>query len=246
MLIAFFADVHANHLALQACLARAASLGAEKLVFLGDLVGYGAEPVAVIETVRALAIKGAVVIKGNHDAAINDPSTSMNAVARASIDWTRAQLAPHHTAYLASLPLTCVEDDRLYVHADASAPARWIYVTGVKQASNSLMAAATPLSLCGHVHVPALYRAGADGRIVAHHPAEGIPVPLASRHRWLAVIGSVGQPRDGNPAAAFAIYDTLSCELRFERASYDVEEAARLIRCAGLPEQLAARLLKGR
>ncbi len=245
MLIALISDIHANHLALQACLAKAAALGVDRLVFLGDLVGYGAEPEEVVATVRDLAEQGAVVIKGNHDHAIADQHEPMNGAAKRAIDWTRDQLSAEAKTYLARLPMTTEDDDRLYVHADASAPAKWNYVTDNEDAFASINASARPIAFCGHVHVPMLYCLSSVGKITAHSPASDAPLPLSGHRRWLAVIGSVGQPRDGNPAAAFATYDTLNRSLVFRRAPYDVERASMNVRKAGLPDQLAMRLLKG-
>jgi diadenosine tetraphosphatase ApaH/serine/threonine PP2A family protein phosphatase len=246
MLIALIADVHANNIALQACLARIANLGAGKIVFLGDLVGYGAEPEDVVETVRFLSQKGAIVVKGNHDHAIASPRVQMNDTARRAIDWTREHLSSGAKAFLAALPMTAEENGCLYVHADASAPERWNYVTGPAAARASIEATTAALTFCGHVHVPALYCLSPTGRLITHTPVTDVAVPVGSHRRWLAVLGSAGQPRDGNPAAAFATYDTDTNSLTFHRVPYDVEAAASLVRQAGLPDALAARLLRGR
>jgi diadenosine tetraphosphatase ApaH/serine/threonine PP2A family protein phosphatase len=143
------------------------------------------------------------------------------------------------------LPMTCREDDRLYVHAEASSPGQWNYVESGKDARLSLVSTDAHITFCGHVHVPALFCLSETGKIVAHKPRSNVGVPLGERRRWLAVVGSAGQPRDGNPAAAFATYDTATRALTFRRAPYDAEAAAAKIRAAGLPEPLAARLLAG-
>ena len=246
MLIALIADVHANQLALLACLERAKNLAVDRLVFLGDLVGYGPDPGEVINTVRSLQERDAIVIRGNHDHAVSDPHEQMNKSARQVIDWTRKRLGFADKAYLAELPMTVTQDDALYVHAEASEPAAWHYVTGPVQARTSLEATTATYTFCGHVHVPALYCLSAAGKLIAHKPVSEVSVPVGSHRRWLAVIGSAGQPRDGNPAAAFATFDTNSKILTFRRVPYDVDAQVARVRRAGLPDVMAVRLLVGK
>lgn len=243
LLIAILSDIHANREAFEACLEAAAEAGAERYVLLGDIVGYGADPVWCLEKARELAAAGALCLRGNHDDAAAGAPVSLNGTARTAIEWTRERLNPEQVAFLAGLPMTVEVEDRLYVHADGSNPAKWNYVTDAESAAIHFRATASRLSFCGHVHVPALYSLSMQGKVAAFTPSSATPVPLLPQRRWLAVIGSVGQPRDGNPAAAFALHDTERGELRFLRAAYDAEAAAAKIRAAGLPESLAARLL---
>jgi diadenosine tetraphosphatase ApaH/serine/threonine PP2A family protein phosphatase len=136
-------------------------------------------------------------------------------------------------------------DDRLFAHASAAAPERWDYVTGPSAAQRSFAATRRRVTLCGHVHVPELYHLSMTGKLGAFTPVPGIAIPLTPQRRWLAVVGSVGQPRDGISAAAYALLDdvgTLTCM----RVPYDVESAAAKVRAAGLPAVLALRLLDGR
>src|SRR5438874_234542 len=131
MKLALFADIHSNLEAITACLAHAQALGADRYAFLGDLVGYGADPVAVLDLIEQHAANGAVVVLGNHDAAaIGRPDDSLNDNAQAAIAWTRDQLGKRQRAFLAGLPLTIRDDNILFVHASAAAPERWTYVTG--------------------------------------------------------------------------------------------------------------------
>lgn len=246
MRIALLSDVHANLPALEACLAAAARLEAESLAFLGDLVGYGPDPEAVINRVRPLAEAGAIAVLGNHDLAVLKPTKNMNAAAALALAWTRTQLSEASAAFLARLPFELRLDDLLFVHADASDPAAWHYVTDAAAARASLAHGSARVTFCGHVHVPALYCLTATGKIVSHAPAGGVAMPLLAQRRWLAVLGSVGQPRDGNPAASFAIYDTATRALTYRRVPYDVESVAQRIRALGLPDSLAERLLEGR
>ena len=246
MLLAIISDVHANDLAFEACLDQVKALGAGRLTLLGDLVGYGPEPEKVTRRAMELAASGAIVIKGNHDEAIAMPDAAMNPVADAAIEWTRRKLSAGAQDFLATRPMVAGLDDLFFVHADASAPSHWNYVTNATSAHRSLTATHFRITFCGHVHVPQLYCLTATGKLVGHTPVEGVAVPLAGQRQWLVVIGAAGQPRDGNPAAAFATYDTASRELVYRRAPYDVEAVASRIRAVGLPEMLALRLLLGR
>lgn len=254
MRIAFLADLHANREAFEACLADARAREAERLVFLGDYVNYGADPEWVVGAVMEHVLKGGIAIRGNHDAAVGAGDGSMNSPAEVALAWTRNQLGPAERAFLAGLPLTHEEYGMLCAHADASAPARWSYVTDTEDAARSLRATGARLTLSGHVHKPMLYNvpegAGATGatrsaKTTGFRPVPGIPVPLLPRRRWLAIVGSVGQPRDGNPAAAYALLDTARGELTTFRVAYDIEAAAAKIRAAGLPAVLADRLKWG-
>ncbi|MGB8400459.1 metallophosphoesterase family protein [Bradyrhizobium sp.] len=246
MLLALFADVHANRQAFGACLASARARGAEKLICLGDYVGYGADPEWAVETVMDLAESGAMAVRGNHDSAVGTMTESMNAEAQAAIEWTRGRLGVAERRFLAELPLTRQEDDRLYVHSEASSPSTWRYVRNALDAARSIMASAAQITFCGHIHRPALYSMSSAAKMTGFVPTSGVPVPLLPGRRWLAVLGSVGQPRDGNPAASFAMFDTEAREITYCRVPYDVETAANRIRGNGLPSWLADRLLVGR
>jgi diadenosine tetraphosphatase ApaH/serine/threonine PP2A family protein phosphatase len=246
VLVALFADIHANRQAFSACLAQARMVGAGRTVLLGDYVGYGADPEWTVATVIDLVEQGAMAVRGNHDNAVGDPREQLNVEAQVAIEWTRGELGAAPRRFLEELPLALTEDDRLYVHAEASDPKRWRYVTCVEDAARSLVAASAAITFCGHVHRPALYTMSATGKVTAFAPITGSPIQLLPGRRWLAVLGSVGQPRDGNPAASFAILDTRRRELTYCRAPYDVEAAAARIRENGLPVWLADRLALGK
>jgi diadenosine tetraphosphatase ApaH/serine/threonine PP2A family protein phosphatase len=244
--LAIFADIHANRQAFGACLDAARAHGAERMVLLGDYVGYGADPEWSVDTVMGLVDAGALAVRGNHDNAIGSGSESMNAEAQAAIEWTRGRLGVAQRRFLAELPLTLAEDDRLYVHSEASNPARWRYVQGAVDAARSMIATPAHVTFCGHIHLPALYSMSSTAKMTSFVPIAGVPVQLLKGRQWLAVLGSVGQPRDGNPAACFVLFDTSSCEITYCRVPYDIETAARRIRENGLPLWLADRLAIGR
>lgn len=243
MRIALFSDIHANREAFEAALGAAAD--ADRVVILGDIVGYGADPAWCVDTVRALQERGAIVIRGNHDQAACETRCDMNSSARIAIEWTREQLAPWQKDFLLGLPLAQADEDRLYVHSDGSAPGNWNYVTDTEDAQTHFNGTSARVSFCGHIHMPALYCQPPLGRITKFVPNSQTAIPLLQQRRWLAVMGAVGQPRDGNPAAAFAIYDTERRELSYRRIAYDIETTQQKIRAAGLPDTLATRLSRG-
>src|SRR5262249_2095197 len=148
--------------------------------------------------------------------------------------------------FLAGLPLSVADEDRLYVHADASAPHRWIYVFTIEEAARSLRASPAQITFCGHTHKPAIFSMTAAAKMTAFTPVAGVPMPLTGQRRWQVVLGSVGQPRDGIPAACYAMFDTDKKEITFLRVPYDIEGAAEAIRTAQLPQFFAERLFFGR
>ncbi|WP_428420050.1 metallophosphoesterase family protein [Methylibium sp.] len=247
MKLALLTDLHANREAFEACLDHAHRCGATDYAILGDLVGYGADPAWVVDTVRALASRGAIVLKGNHDeSAAEGPRPTMVEDARQVIAWTRAQLDAAQLAFLEALPLTVERAGCLFAHANTWAPADWEYVTSRHDAVRCLQATTARHVFIGHVHEPQLYHLAGTGKTGQFTPVSGVAIPVPAHRQWLVLPGSVGQPRDGNPAACWALYDSDSLNLSFHRVPYDQEAAAAKIRRAGLPERLAQRLIEGR
>jgi diadenosine tetraphosphatase ApaH/serine/threonine PP2A family protein phosphatase len=246
VLLGVFTDIHANRQAFAACLEAARARGVERIICLGDLVGYGADPEWTVEAMMRLVAEGAVAVRGNHDNAIGAMSESMNAEAQAAIEWTRGRLSVEQRRFLAELPMLLAEDDRLYVHSEASNPLRWRYVQSAADAARSMIATEAQITFCGHIHRPALYSMSVTAKMTSFVPISNVPVQLLRGRQWLAVVGSVGQPRDGDPAACFVTFDTASRQITYCRAPYDVEAAAKRIRDNGLPRWLAERLLTGR
>ena len=246
MRTALLADIHSNLEALQACLAHARREGAERFVFLGDLLGYGADPLACLDIIAELAEQGAPVVRGNHDAAcLGGDLHEMSLTPREAIYWTRKQLGPCERDFLAGLPLAIAEVDRLYVHASADQPEAWTYITGAQEAAQSLAATSARIVFVGHVHHPLLYFTTPGGALRSFQSVPGVPVPLSDYRRWLVIAGAVGQPRDGNPAACYAMLDAASGAMTHFRVPYDAHAAAKKILNAGLPERLAWRLTVG-
>ena len=250
MKLALLSDIHSNLQALQACLAHARGLGAQQLAFLGEMVGYGAQPGEVIDCIRDLQAEGAWVLRGNHDEVAVAPPGAVQKIGDLGAQWTHDQLSPAQRQWLAQLPLTHAVDTVLLVHASVNEPERWRYVTDALTATASLDAArAWPevrYVFGGHVHAQTLYYRGAEGRLMPFQPQAGMAIPVPRHRHWLATVGSVGQPRDGNPQAMYALLDTSAQVLTFHRVHYDHVAAADAIRRAGLPEMFASRLEMGR
>jgi diadenosine tetraphosphatase ApaH/serine/threonine PP2A family protein phosphatase len=240
-------DIHANVDALDAVLADATSSVWNRALVLGDLVGYGAEPNAVIE--RVLALDPLATIRGNHDkaAVCLEDAEDFNHVARAAAIWTAQALTPENRMYLERLPEGPLSiDDRTEICHGAPFDEDH-YIFSLEDATPALDATARPLCLFGHTHLPVVYRRDSSGDTAPVQCSDGeVDVKLAIDARYLVNPGSVGQPRDGDPRAAYAIYDSGTRQVTLRRVHYDIEEAQRRILAAGLPLSLAQRLAIGR
>jgi diadenosine tetraphosphatase ApaH/serine/threonine PP2A family protein phosphatase len=236
-------DIHANLEALDAVLAVAGRY--DHALVLGDLVGYGADPNAVIDRVRALS--AATLIRGNHDkvGAGLESTDGFNYLARHAIEWTANALTPERRDWLAALPQGPVIVDDLVEICHGTPFDEDVYIFDDLDAMRALHVARRPLCLFGHTHVVAAYHLD-DMRSVAHLRAAQIAVPADDTARYLVNCGAVGQPRDGDPRAAFGILDTVTRTLSLERVEYDIDTAQAKIVGAGLPDVLAQRLAVGR
>ena len=242
-------DIHANLEALEATLA--AGGDHDGLLVLGDLVGYGADPNPVVERIRALP--SAAIIRGNHDkvAAGLDDVEGFNYLARHAIEWTAAALTPDNRAWLTALPKGPLVVDPLVEICHGAPFDEDTYICDDLDATRALRAARAPLCLYGHTHVPAAFRLerrGANGNMEMLGPPRGprFRVALDRDAKYLVNCGAVGQPRDGDPQAAFGMLDTDAHVLTIMRVPYDVAAAQAKIIAAGLPEVLAQRLALGR
>lgn len=250
MKLALLSDIHANLRSFEACLEHAEQSGASQFALLGDLVGYGAEPAAVVDRVMQLAAQGAVVLKGNHDVMAVSPPTQTEVVGASTAAWTHSQLSPQQRSFLADLPLTARLESCFLVHASADAPEQWRYVDDERSAAASLTAATVDAQVRyvfgGHVHHQRLFYTGSRGDLMVFLPTPGVAIPMPSHRQWIATIGSVGQPRDGHTGAMYALFDLGQARLTFHRVPYDHMAAATAVRQAGLPEYFAKRLEEGR
>lgn len=250
MRFALLSDIHANLQALDACLAHARAQQAQRFVFLGDMVGYGADPAAVVERIMLLTEEGAMAIQGNHDSMAVKPPAEVKTVGDSTAAWTHRQLKPSQLDWMAQLPLTLQQDSILFVHASANDPQLWRYVYDQRAARASMDAAAewpgVRYVFGGHVHLQTLYYRGAGDGLMPFSPQPGVAIPVPRHRQWLGTVGSVGQPRDGNTQAMYSLFDTDRALLTFHRVPYDHYSAAAAIRRAGLPDYFADRLEAGR
>ncbi len=244
MKTAILSDVHSNLEALNACVSHAVADGASRFVCLGDSIGYGPDPADTVA--RLMSLPRLVAVRGNHDQALDEPSATMPADIRRVIEWTRGQLTAPQRRFLTELPYVARDDGALYVHASAHSPESWEYVETPEQAADCLAAADRPLVFIGHVHVPRVYYETPEGQLRELVPEPGVAIPISRAMRYVVNVGSVGQPRDGIPAACYCLFDSDSRELRFARVPYDHGSTARKLLAAGLPAAFARRLALGR
>ena len=240
MRLAVLSDIHANLAALDAV--RGDLPEVDEVWVLGDIVGYGPQPNEVIAGLQAM---GARSVMGNHDgAAIGQVDVSwFNPDAARAITWTSEVIDQNARAYLATLPEVRREGDLTAVHGSPRDPT-WEYISDASVAEANLASFDTRLCLHGHTHVPIVYRAD-DGRVETVSAVPGSRVSVETG-RLLVNPGSVGQPRDGNPAASYLVIDTAAQAAQFHRVTYDVAATQRLMRDVGLPPRLAERLTYGR
>lgn len=242
MKVLIVSDVHANAIALEAVLARAGVVDA--VWNLGDTVGYGPEPVRSLEL---LVDRGAdPTLAGNHDLACVGALdlAAFNPVARAAALWTARQLGPEHRAHLLSLPSTLVVADFTLTHGSPRDPV-WEYVVDAAAAAASLDAVATPVCLVGHSHIALVASQTSAGNDAVLRPLRDGDTLDLSHGRYLVNPGSVGQPRDRDSRAAYALLDTAAGTLSVHRVAYDVGETQRRMAEASLPAPLIARLARG-
>lgn len=235
-----FSDVHANLEALEAVLRALDGERVGKLLCAGDLVGYGADPVPCLERIRAA---GTCAVCGNHDCAMAGTLGLdwFNTHARASLEWTARKLPAPEKDYLGKLPYTWKDESVTLVHSALDNPKSFRYVLDPDAAGASLGAQETPVAFFGHTHVPGIFLL--EGEVARFRRTDRIA--LEPGQKALVNVGSVGQPRDGDPRAAYALYDSDSGVVEIRRVPYPVEQAQRKILEAGLPEFLAARLAIG-
>lgn len=239
-------DIHSNDEALAAVLARARRRGFDRLVVLGDFVGYGADPNAVLDRLRRVR-KPRVVIRGNHDKFVcgRDDGRLFNPIAIAAARWTSAVLTPRNREFLESLPLGPLAVDGDFEICHGSPRDEDAYIFSDQDAFFNFQGLRAPVCFFGHSHIPCVFTLEPLGiRVEVVGPGREAR-RLEEGRMYLINPGSVGQPRDRNPDAAFAIYDSEQRVVLFERVAYDVDRTRRKIHGAGLPEMLGDRLLVG-
>jgi len=239
MRYALFGDIHGNFEAMETVLNHAAEQQCEQYICLGDIVGYGANPVECLERVQQL---GCPVVKGNHD----EDSTQLksagntNPIARKAQEWTYEQLSPEQREWLQALRYVRQIDNFTIVHSSLDQPQQWHYITNKFDATACMAYQFTQLCFVGHSHVPQIYIKEIGVRL---HDEYNVNIEQAKK--YLINIGSVGQPRDGDWRASYAVYDSDAQTVNIHRLEYDVQSAQQKIRDAGLPESLADRIAEG-
>jgi predicted phosphodiesterase len=241
-------DIHSNLEALEAVLRASAAQRYDAVLVLGDLVGYGADPNAVVDRVRALNPR--LIVRGNHDkvAAGLEDAEDFNPMARSAAHWTRESLAPRTLAYLRDLPPGPLLLDDVIEICHGSPIDEDLYVVADIDAARSLAVARAPICLFGHTHVAVSARMDGERRLEIEAP-QGHPefaIGIAGDSKYLINPGSVGQPRDGDSRAAYAIADVDKKLVTLYRVAYPIEAAQKKILDAGLPPMLAYRLGMGR
>jgi len=244
MRYAILSDIHGNLEALQAVLARTARLGADMVVCLGDLVGYNADPNECVDIIRS---DGIICIMGNHDEAacgLAEPY-GFNPAAREAALWTRTVLTLEHQIFLRELPRYLLIDNIVLCHGSINDTSRYILDDADVRDNLSLMdglPGGPRACFYGHTHVRAACHA--EGQVIAKEP--GDEISLHRDRKYLINPGAVGQPRDGDPRAAFLLYDSHARNVTLYRTEYDIAACQSKILSAGLPAGLAERLSVGR
>jgi len=241
MRYAVFSDVHSNLEAFLACLDFLKNAKIDKYLFLGDIVGYGADPKECISLLRAI---NADCVAGNHDRAVIGLTDIgyFNNVAKSSVLWTRENICEADRLFLSGLGLVKETKGYCLVHGTLSHPDEFDYMSDVRRADEDFYTLKTKVCFLGHSHRPGIYIEDKDKIL---YQGSGT-LALEEGRRYIVNAGSIGQPRDGDPRACFCIYDEDAFSFEFQRVNYDVESAQKKIREAGLPESLAVRLAVGR
>jgi len=237
---AVLSDIHGNIDALRAVLADAAER-ADDVLCLGDIVGYGADPTPCVDLIGTRA---RAVVTGNHERAVTGrlDMSWFNRHARAAAEWTREHVDADGIAWLDALPLTAEIDDATLVHASPRQPDEWDYLVTEEDGLAAFGAFATRLCFVGHSHVPAMWSFGSSG---PDYERGDVDVTLDAGRRYIVNVGSVGQPRDRDPRAAYALWDVDARRIQVRRVPYDVAAARAKIEAAGLPRFLSDRLAAG-
>lgn len=240
MRFAIFGDIHANLHALQSVLADAKAQSCTHYVCMGDIVGYNAFPRECVNIIRQLDCP---TVKGNHDeqASLIGTQEGFNPLAEEAMNWTRAQLSDADKDWLKTLRLQRQIRDFTIVHATLDTPHRWGYVFNQLDATASFSYQHTTLCFIGHTHSPKAFVRDSSVKSITLDV-----LPILPGKKYLVNVGSVGQPRDGDPRAAYCIYDINSNEVTLRRVEYDINAAQEAILQVGLPPKLAARLPLGR
>jgi len=240
MKYAIISDIHSNLEALEAVIKDCSKKGIDKYLCLGDIVGYGADPSACVKKVIDL---NAQWVPGNHDHAVGGLTdiTFFNSYAKSAVIWTRENLSDQELEFLKNEKFIKIIDDITLVHSSLDSPEMWKYILNEYDASKNIQLLENLICFIGHSHVPCIFQEKYNSKALLDFLDK-----ISIKEKSIINVGSVGQPRDGDPRSSYVIYDTKTKSISFERVAYDVETAQRKIIDSGLPSILAARLSLGR
>ncbi len=232
MKTAIISDIHSNLDALTAVFDRIDSLRPDRIICLGDIVGYGAEPNECVDLFRRHSIPA---VLGNHDQAVSGdlPVDDFNDTAKAAVLWNRERLAKDNAEFLRGLPFTIEESDALFVHSSPDHPEEFHYLIYHSDTAGSFRSFSQPICFVGHTHRPVIFN------------VNGSQSAISRDVRSIVNVGSVGQPRDGDRRGCFVLFDSVEWSVEHIRVEYDVQKAREKIIAAGLPKKLGDRLLVG-
>lgn len=233
---AIFGDVHGNLEALNAVLQSTREEGVSRYACVGDIVGYGANPVECVEKIRALGCK---VVLGNHDAGVvgRTDIRFFNSAAKEAVQWSKEALDDATASFLSALPYVARTEHFTLVHATLGNPEEWRYIFSCFEAESYFRFQEDPVCFVGHTHIPCCFSTN-----TLEDFSQAMSIRLESEAKYIVNVGSVGQPRDNNPLACYVVYDLAENLIKFVRVPYDVPKAQRKILDAGLPHVLAMRL----
>ncbi|MGA7161792.1 MAG: metallophosphoesterase family protein [Bacteroidota bacterium] len=232
MKYAIISDIHSNLEALQKALAIIDDKKVDEIICLGDVVGYGANPNECVDIIRS---RCSTFVLGNHDEAALDPLSprDFNPIAQKAVEWTAAHLTNESKSFLSSLPMVAKKENIFLVHSSPSSPELWDYVITADDAVAAMHHFEEKICFIGHTHIPGIFSPIGRSKSVSRN------------EQHLVNVGSVGQPRDGNPMLAFGVFDSTAWTYELIRAEYNIEGASEKILKAGLPRELGYRLMYG-
>ena len=237
---AIISDIHANKEALETVLRDIEFMQCSQIVCLGDVVGYNASPVECLETIKSL---NCPIVRGNHDeeAASDSKPDKMNPIAYSALMWTRQQLSPEQKEWLSKLRLVRSVPPFTIVHSTLDQPSLWHYIINNYDAASNFNFQFSTICFHGHTHVPKIF-SNENGGATEYAPSDFCPQPGV---KYFVNVGSVGQPRNGDPRACYCVFDTDQNAIYFRRLEYDIQLTCKRIVDAGLPVALAERLTQG-
>jgi len=240
MRYAIISDIHSNLEALQAVIHACRDDGARRIYCVGDIVGYGSNPNECVELVQKEIDQ---TVAGNHDWAVSGKIDlkNFNEVAKSAVLWTQKNIADEHCRYLNNLELTFKNEDLIMVHGTLNKPAAFQYLIDTNQSLDTFFMMDRQVCFVGHSHIPQIFVKNSD-RIDF---VQSMEVYCEKENKYIVNVGSVGQPRDGNPQATYCIFDPDLNRIQIKRVPYDIESAMKRIVMAGLPEMLGKRLTVG-